>query len=543
MSLTIELNPTKYNLSKSPVMCEISTDDMYTDLVPGTKALGAYTFSVGVAIGNFIEIITTTTTLHLDFISYTNPPTVGKLRTRDPSDSFNDYWDKIESDLLLNSYISTNYTVTQDGLGKFDLEAINTGKQYSLENCVFNGTGINFFNYFYGTDDIVPVIKPNYEIHAEVFCQDVKNGSYSSIFTVKKQPYTTGKVRFNLEKIIDSCLDYYFPTPNQSAANLCDQVAKEFYIKIYEYFGSPPTMQTVVINPSLEMEVDGVSTKPGYILKAGFSPINNKYQPSQQLSAYYWSYPLYLSTRSYERKIKKGQPDYLFFCLPADVPAEDLELKYITKYKDDTADLIQYSTSYTGACTKGSVICFPVNPSGGIIDVLLNSLNSNIREVQVTIVSATDTATDISPAMVYTLDFELLGENRIFLYTNSAGGADVFVTKGEYEKNVQFERETTGRIYETSDAWHLGSETSQNLKQDLMTASSGWLTKDELEELEDLFLAKYKVEVTSVTSYKPITITSTKYKKHKTNQNLFGVDIEYYYQLKSPVTDHLTAAL
>ena len=147
--LTVLENPSDYNLSKSPVICEIETDNMYTAFVSGSKAQGMYTFSVGVAIGAFIEIITSTTTLHLDFISYTNPPTVGKLRNKNPSDSFNDYWDKIESDLLLNSYISTNYTITQDGLGAFTFDAINTGSEFSLNNCVYNGLGINFFNYFF----------------------------------------------------------------------------------------------------------------------------------------------------------------------------------------------------------------------------------------------------------------------------------------------------------------------------------------------------------------------------------------------------------
>jgi hypothetical protein len=543
--LTVTENPSDYNFSKSPVICEIETDNMYTSPVSGVKAKAAYTFSVGVAVGAFIEIITTTTTLHLDFIAYTNPPTVGKLRQKDPGDSFTDYWDKIESDMLLNSYISSNYTITQDGLGAFTLDAINTGLQYSLHNCVYNGLGINFFNYFSGSDDIPAMIKPNYEIRVELFIETLKNsGVYESVLLVKKQPYSTQKVKFDLQKYVDACLDYYFPEPNLSLIKLCEESGKQFFIQIKEYFGTPATAQLVTINPSLIMEVDGYSTKKGDIIKAGFSPRWNKVQPKNQLSAYIWNYPLYLTTREYRKTIKKRQPEYLYFCLAADVPTNDLQLKFVKKYNDGTSDLIQYSAKYTGACNKGSVICFPVNPSGGVVDSTFTLANTAAYKIIVSIVSETDQATNISPDYEYILDYNPIGEDRIFLFTNSMSGVDTLRTTGNYEQIAEFARDVSSRIYWTTDKHHLGTNSESNTyKKETFTAFTGWLSADDLKWVDELFLAKYKVEVIDAITYAPITITSAKFKKHATNQNLYGLDIEYYHQLTSNVTDNLTASI
>jgi len=542
--LTVLKNPSDHNFSKSPVICEIETDNMYTAPVSGVKAKGAYSFTVGVAIGAFIEIITPTTTLHLDFISYTNPPTVGKLRTRDPADSFTDYWDKIESDMLLNSYISSNYTITQDGLGLFTLDAINAGLQYSLHDCVYNGLGINFFNYFSGSDDIPALIKSNYEVNVELFVETEKDSStFESIVLVKKQPYTTGKVRFDLSKYIDACLDYYFPSPNLNIPTFCKQTSKSLFIQIKEYFGIPPVLQTVTIAPAPIIEVDGFSTKKGYILKAGFAPRWNKRQPENQLSGYLWSYLLFLTVRPLKKTIKRHQPEYLYFCLPADVPTNDLQIKVVKKYNNGTADVTQYGPVTTFDCTKGSVLCFPINYSSSTID--LNFLLTNkAYKVQVSIVSATDQATNISIVTEYLLDYEPIGEDRVFLFSNSMSGVDTLRTYGSYENTPEFERNVSTRIYDVSDDSHLGSNTEVNTyKKETFTTFTGWLTPDELACLEEFFLAKYKVEVIDILTYQPITITSTKYRKHLTNQNLYGIEIEYYHSLKSMVTERLAASL
>lgn len=543
--LTVLENPSDYNFSKSPVICEIETDNMYTTPVSGVKAKGMYTFSVGVPIGAFIEIITSTTTLHLDFISYTNPPTVGKLRTKNPADSFTDYWDKIESDMLLNSYISSNYTITQDGLGAFTLDAINTGEQYSLHNCVYNGTGINYFNYFNGTDDVPAQIKPNYEIRVELFVETEKNsGTYESAILVKKQPYTTQKVKFDLSKFIDASLDYYFPAPGLSTIELCKQTAKDFYIQIKEYFGTPSVEQTVTINPSLIMEADGYSTKKGYILKGGFSPRWAKVKPKNQLVDYIWNSNLILTSRPSKKTIKRYQPEYIFICLAGDVTTEDLQIKVIKKYNDGSPDIIQYGPAAPPTCTKGSVLCFPINYASSIIDSIFALNNTSAYKVIVSIVSETDQSVNLSQAFEYLLDYNPIGEDRIFLFTNSMSGVDTLRTTGNYENTPEFEKDTATRIYNLSDSAHLGSNSENTIyKKETFTAFSGWLSKDDLSWIEDLYLSKYKVEVIDVNTYAPITITSSKFRKHLTNQNLYGVDIEYFYQLKSPVTDRLAAAL
>jgi hypothetical protein len=123
-------------------------------------------------------------------------------------------------------------------------------------------------------------------------------------------------------------------------------------------------------------------------------------------------------------------------------------------------------------------------------------------------------------------------------------GVDTLRTYGSYENTPEFERNVSTRIYDVSDDSHLGSNTEVNTyKKETFTTFTGWLTPDELACLEEFFLAKYKVEVIDILTYQPITITSTKYRKHLTNQNLYGIEIEYYHSLKSMVTERLAASL
>lgn len=554
MALTIIKNPSNYNFSKSPVICEIQSDNYIESGNFGLKAKALLFVGVNPPVGTELEFNTVAYSTTFTWVDYvTNPtPSPGQVRTRNTgSQTPVDYWIQMRNDILLDTTLAASWTLTDDldnpETGGNTFTAINGGADYSMNDCAVNSsnlTQIAFYNLIEGTDDIRDGIKPNYFILVDLYMQRVKNSLiFDKITTVKKEPFFNSKVRFDLSKIIDANLDYYFPTPNQNTPTLCENTCKEFYVTINEVFGVPPVItDPLVLLPTTELQVGTNSTYKKHILKAGFSPANTRIQPDNQLVDYIWSYPLLLTTTNDRITIKKNEPQYIYFCCDNDYT--DLKLKYIQRFKDSNIEEITYGPTLTGTSTKGSVLCFPVSHTSSDIYAAFNSNTENIKEFEVCIVQSSDLLTAISPSKFYVLDYEPLNDNRVFLFTNSMSGVDTIRSTGDYENDTTFEGDVSTRKYYSDDAKHLGFNVSDNiLKQETFKVFSGWLTKDKLLSFEELFLAKYKVEVIDITNYYPIIITTKSYKKHKTNQFLYGVEFEYYHQFKSPVTDVLKAGL
>ena len=537
--ITVLTNPSDHNFSKSPVICELETDNAFVSGNFGDKASALFYVTAGATAGDYIKLISTALTIQLDYINSTTP-TAGKIRVKVVGDTLDIYMDKVYADILLNTSITSLYNVTYDQLGAFFFNSILPGPQYSLTTSIVSGPSFTFYNYTDGTDNIIDTPRPNYKLVCELNIQQQAAfvGIYDTFLIVEKYP-NDGKVKFDLSKFLDAKLDYYFPTPNQNTSNICLQTCKKFYVKIKEYYGSPPTEQTVTILPTPALEGGvGNNTFFAFLLKAGLSHRYNKTLPLNQFDGLVWSYPINLSVRQ-NIKLKIEQPEYIYFCFPDD--CIDPILKIQTFLNDGTT-VSTYERMFSGTLYEGFVGCFPVNPTGGTIYTAMG-LGTAVKFV-VTIVADADHATDISPNAVYYPVYEALGENKIFLYTNSLGGVDTCRTEGDNEQNIEFESEVSTRNYYTSDANNLGmySETNQ-MQQQTFKVFSGWLTEDKIRELQDLFLAKYKVEVINYSTHIPIIITSKKITPHKTNEFLKGIEFEYYYQYKDLVSDVLPAAI
>lgn len=539
--LTVITNPSDHNFSRSPVICEIETDNYIQNENLGLHALGIFSITGSGLVGYYIKIISAAITLQLDFIN-SIVPTVGKIRVKVPADSFPTYWNKVLSDIQLNTGLTALYTVTQDGLGGFFFLAILPGNTYSLTASFINGLGLYYYDNTIGTDDIVIGPRVNYKIGIDVYVERAMGfptNVLDKICSFEKEPINN-IVKMDLSKFIDTQLDYYFPTPNQSASNHCRQTSKHFYVGLREIYGSPAVEHVTAAAPDIALASPGLPiTFEAFILKAGFSPRWSRIQSKLQLAAYLWSYPLTLTVFPSTKKIKLFQPEYLFYCFAANCGNPILK---VTTYYADGTTVDAYQSLYSGTMYKGFVGCFPVNFSGSII--YYEMLNGDAVKFTVDLYSDLDHSTLIVGGGTYIPDYNAMGDDKIFMFTNSMSGVDTFRSEGSFTKDTEFSNETSTRIYYSTDLPHLGTEdNSQHLKTNIYKAYSGWLTKDEIVCMEELFLAKYKVEVEDLIYHHPITITSKKITPHETNEFLFKIEFEYYHQYKSQVTDTLKAAL
>lgn len=533
--ITVITNPSDHNFSKSPVICELETDNMFTSgdfgdhaefvfYIPANPALNDE-FVVKITTGQFLIYIFTT----FHPLKYPLPLRAGGL-------SDIQYYNQILNALTLSTF-NTQFFITYIGGGGFKFTARLPGNAYSDGGSGINtGVGFSFSNLVIGTNNFLTnVPRPNYKLAIDVWVDKVSFiGPMELVFSAEKEP-VNNRVRFEIDRMLDIQLDYYFPIPNLNVGVFCDQTCKRFYVNLREIYGSPATDQLTYAQPNSALASPGLpTTYSSHILKAGFAPRWNKLQPIQQLSAYIWSYPLNLTTKSF-RNIKINQPEYLYFCFPSHIAFPRLK---ITTYYADGTSAIAYQSSYNDDIFEGCVVCFPINFSGSII--YYEMLNGDAIRFEAVVVGAVDLS---APIVCYPV-YEPMGDNRVFLFTNSMGGVDTMRTEGDYEHDIEIESVTSSRNYYTSDHAHLGSyvETDQK-KTDIFTAFTGWIDKKDVDWYEDFFLAKYKVEVIDTIFYMPILILSKGYKRHKTDLNLVGIEFQYKHQLTSPVTDRLAATL
>lgn len=551
MALTIIKNPSHYNFSKSPVMCEIETDNMLISGNFGDKA--RFIFYVPANPIDLDIIVLSTNYIGLIVFRFTNgtpAPSEWGINLRGGGQTLSSYYNYVLARLQANTSAASRYSITHIGNGGFLFEALNGGVQDSNLSSLVVGTDFLFINLKDGTDNyLTDQPRENYQIVIEIKQETISTfplslPAFKTVYTAQKEPYNN-RVKFDLSKLLNVGLSYYFPTPNLAAITLCDQVCKKFFVSIKEFYGTPAVEHATTITPTGGLQTGTQDTLPAFLLKAGLSPKWTKYYVENlQILNYIWSNPFFLTTQSSFKKIKINQPEYLYFLLYDDYDSafpQDLRLKIVT-HLDDGTQLSVIALFYNLPFYKGQTFCFPINPSGGEIYIKMLTYD-NISKFVVSIVCSHPAAT-VSPEFTYIPNYDPIGEDRIFLYTNSLGGVDTWRSEGNYENDINFENEVFNRIYFTDDAPHLGMNSqTQTYKQDTFKVFSGWKTQDEIDGFEELFLADYKVELLNTLIYMPIIITSKKYRRHKTNENLKGIEIEYYHQFKSPVTDKLAAPL
>lgn len=542
--LTVIQNPSDCNFTRSPITCEIETDNMFVSGDFGDKAKGVFYIPITPAAGNHFDLVWSGGTTYT-FTFVTGAAGANQISTNPGGLTDSQYYGQVLTDIITNSSILTNYSVTYVGSGGFQFEAINPGPSYTMSTSTTTGTGLSFTNIINGTTNYLSnVPRPNYKIGIDLL---VERSATSGVFDVKfssdKEP-VNNRVRFDLAPVLNVFLQHYFPDPLLAVGTLCDQTSKRFFVKFKEFYGTPAVEQIITVVPpgAVQSAPADMYSFIAYCLKAGFSPKWARIQPINQLDAYIWNYPLFLTTQPRTKTIKVFQREYLYYNLPADYADAEIKVR-LKKIQSNGSFTYHYYSEYTGTKSKGFTICFPISPDGGVI---ANDFASGTAvKYEVDLVGSNDLATPISGNFIYIPDRNPLGDDKMFLFKNSYGGVDTFRSEGGYLQQPEFDKEVSSRMRFIDDKFEQGENvTSQHSKKDTIKVYSGYKKKEDLSWLEDLFLSETVVEW-DIESFHwiPIILTTKSFTQHKTNEHLWRAEIEYYRLLSSNVTDRLPAAL
>lgn len=550
--LTIVKSPPEYNLSKSPMICELSVNTLwYTENI-GNKAFCTYGWTGFPLVGDTFVIQWASGSVTFTFQTTLNPPTNTQIRTNIGGLSDVAYTQQVVADILTNTTIASLFNVTSNGY-IIEIRAKNAGSTYTFSNGLGSAYA-DFYNQTVGTDNNVQKQHPNFGVMVDLMLYDAFVGSsYKTIYTTFKKfaseaPVANVTAEFNVSDILNAFLKYDWPDPGTGLAFQCDQVLRRFFLRYREFWGEPSVAQFSGITPTSKLNLvdyganDGY-TVDGFVLKGGFSQKKSRLIPNQQFTNYY--FPGFIGTVYYDgkfltrqprtKKIKRHQPEYLYFILPQDYPMQLLQITL--EGLDITGKVVSgnLQSLTIPVALKNSVWCFPINYPGSYIE------SDTAVTYRAFVATSTATTTPISEVFTYVIDEAYSPDEKILMFTNSDGGVDTVRLKGKVSKSAEYDKDEYFRDFDLYGDAHEGeAEVTEATELEIYTASTGFITKDDKEWLRDLFLAKEVVEYDLINgTYIPVKINNRKVKIRETQQNLYEYLIEYVHAFNQPVNDNL----
>lgn len=530
---------TQYNLSKSPVVFKLETDNLWITQNIGDKAFCTHGWSGSPSVGNAFKIQWATGSVTYTFVTTLSGP--NQIRTNTGSLSTSAYTAQVVSDILLNATISSLFSVIAAAY-IIEIRALNAGTIYTFSNGG-NTAYTDFYNQKNGTNNIIDVQRPNYGIYIEFYVYDTFSGTTSKLIhkTLKKfstpEPVLKQELEIEISEILNAFLDYDIPKAGSSTAFLCENVLKRFYFHFLEMYGEPPTWNFSGVQPYsylISPYSNGYSID-GYILKAGFSRKHSKLIDKEQFTNYYHLNKSFLTRQPRTKKIVRHQPEYLYFVLPIDYPGQNLCILVNSIDAADNIVSISPQSITTGPLLKNGAWCFPINFPGSFI-----ATDNNLKYT-VWVGNVLNPSVPLSEVFTYQIDEDFYLDEKIIMFTNSDGGFDTWRSLGKVKKGLDYDKENYSSIISLYDSSDKGENNVGIVtEQEKYKCSSGFLTQSQSDWLMDLFISEKVVEYDPVNNlYTPIVITNKNLEKDETQQNIKSFELEYYYSDKGKSTNYL----
>jgi hypothetical protein len=329
------------------------------------------------------------------------------------------------------------------------------------------------------------------------------------IYVQKMYPDAEGKITLDASSIVSPYLEYYTPRPDLAKPVEAVNQRKRFNVK------------TILNAPGL-YDLPPIYEFPFYysVIKGGLS---------QQA----WHYKEFFTKVILEQK----QP-LLFPAAKELVDPEALKFFYwIYPFDDQALQTVTYKVYFSDGTSatldqatklisgKWAVNCVPCGFSQSGLNAII-PLNKSAVKYSVTVGTETQT---IVAEYFFTLDNRNFYEPYYLLYRNSIGGLETVRLLGQVDLAADYARQQARRTLPPS--WYGAVITDESTEETFSyTADTGFMGKEELLKLRDLFLSKEKYQVTSPSGGRgliPIVLTNNKAKFFSNKENLVSAQIDW----------------
>ncbi|UZR95925.1 hypothetical protein [Chondrinema litorale] len=337
-----------------------------------------------------------------------------------------------------------------------------------------------------------------YSIEIRLYLQGATSETFSYVYNATKYSGNDGNVTFNLQYVIESFLRHQLPDVNSSVAQEMPYSARRFYIA----WRAPGLF---------ENEFDDNSTDNMIAILGGFNFV--EYLNKQGL--YPRSKP-FLTNKNLERSITPGQRDFISLIPTVETTCN---MNITIHYSDATTTVLSKDYGTLDA------IKFYTLPFGdNVFDFFNQSPEKTITKIEVGITEFPSINLVLKPKI------KNCEWPRQFIYFNSYGGLETFISTGVSNRSIEEVSNTMFRNYLYDNYSLSNGEYTQNKTENQLhiTVSSGHLSKDEFESMLDIFHVKQLFEIQENQAVRCI-VNQNKTDLPPDDQFQYAITFKYYY--------------
>jgi len=505
MALTLDINPTHYQLAKNLIPVKV-TSDSYISVAGVAAAAGVTVDAVGVGTTGSLTFTFNGNTVVVNMAAALDDSGL-ILRDNHTSLSTVAYTLQAVADLKLNYLLFSNYYIAAFG-SEIGFIARQTGSDWDL-TIVSTVTNLTVATPAGGVDE---VLQENIKLLCDVYVEDVLNsGLFNKIVGFELDPDEDGAATFYIQSALRSRTGIDFPDYGLTAPVKCINNNKRYYVKYAEKYGDPVEVKRYYLGDT------------GRVIRGGVSNLHFPDSSSyfDQLIARFFG----LSWQP-DPKIKEGNTvdtqEFLMVIVPPGVT--ELHIQATVWYTDGTDDSID-NVNTTAGMADYEIWCWAT----GFNALALGDLEPTKTPLKYRLAFIDQATNNQANTVMYYIDQKSELEDKTFLFVNSLGGVDTVRCTGIATDGFKIERNIAERVLGYDFVATQGALfQSYARKQTINQQSTGWKTKEEIDWLEELFISEYVV-LDDGTQWIPLIINKNTVQKYKSKDNLFALVFEYVY--------------
>ena len=441
----------------------------------------------------------------VSFVFRNEPDDSGfQLSSRELEPLLSKWVELIAGEFASNYLIDRYFTVTFSG-GAVTLTARAAGSEYTLSHTAEGIGGISVSSVA-GVDSIV---RPFFKVGVQIV---LGAGEDCEVLGEEFLPVdSTGAVTFDLQEFFSDIpsTTFSFPEAADNLGILHPESCREYYVRYFEQYGTPPVPRKIN------------TTGPFYVLSGGLSAVQEgRYL---RVGSDFWSKLCYnqyfLTWQPKVKTVDRYQVEKLFYLVREDYPFIVMRV--------ETYFVGGISTNPVPKCLIENPVKIGVYEFICTLSVLqLDGWDTEFVDYYEVWIED-DQVNRISEIRRFYVNKEDSPFTRYFLFRNSIGGWDTLRTTGKFSSAYEYERSTAIRIpgLDMSDQDHRLIQTGVT-EAKTYTASTGWLTPEQVDWIRDFCLSGEVYEVQGQNLI-PVVITSKTARQAKDGENLWFLDFEY----------------
>ena len=288
-------------------------------------------------------------------------------------------------------------------------------------------------------------------------------------------------------------------------------VLKPFFIKYYEEFGDPATVDVVKTSRWFYSLFGGVPTLKQVEIFDSYDNLTKYFNLSNRL---------FLSWHWFPKVTDTNAPERLYLIVPREPGTSNFVLRVTRHYFDDGDEFEDFNLGHTLQLGQA----FEVDVS---YKAVIESHASNFSGYSIQVISVDESF--FSEEFHFNMDFRWLPNLRYFMFLNSLGAYECVRFTGEAIHDLSFTRqmflETDLQEY-ASDSASRGQTLPEVIRG--FKVNTGWISKEEVLWMQD-FLSSQSVFEIKGTRRIPVLIRQDKTELYKDASHLNALTIEMEY--------------